>query len=332
MNIAIIGCGYIAHEHAKVLTSLGVKILAASDINIQRLHEFQVKFNVSFIYDSWREMIENKNIDALWVTVSWNFIDKILLDVLKIRKPVFFEKPIALSSEKIKMAIEQFPEMLDKVQIGYNRRFYDFVPRIKQYIKKFEINSIEVHIPESTQGVYDKNLLRFLFLQNSSHIIDLLYYLLDKPKILVDKIYRKETIDKVPLGYNGLLTANSIPIHLIANWDSPSNFGIKFHTKHSLIELLPVEKASIYEGFNIIEPTEINPIRQYIPKLEKQYFISRETAKYKPGFLLQIKNFIETCILKQKENLIGADLKSTLEVTKICEEIMGRHRFSQVQE
>ena len=126
-----------------------------------------------------------------------------------------------------------------------------------------------------------------------------------------------------PKGYNSILLAgNTIPVHLIANWNSPSNFSIKFHSEGLLIELLPLEVATVYEGFKIIEPTKENPIRLYKPKIKDRFFINGESAKFKPGFLKQTRNFIETCIYGNYENTQASNLLSTLKITKICESIM----------
>ena len=324
MNIGFIGCGSIANFHADVLQYLQKDIIAAADPKQENLKKFQQKYNIINVYSSWLEMINNENLDAIWVTASWNVIDKILLDVLECEIPTFFEKPVALSVGKLEDAIVKYNDMLNKVQVGYNRRFYDFVPKIKNMLSEIEINSVELHIPESSAGITDENLITNIFLQNSSHVLDLMFFLLNEPKIEIEKIYRKYSNGgKIPKGYNAILLAdNTVPIHLIANWESPSNFGIKFHSKDLLVELLPVEIATIYNGFEIIEPTEENPIRRYKPKIKEQYFIEGESAKFKPGFLKQAINFFDTCVDNKYENTQASNLESALMITRLCKEIM----------
>ena len=112
------------------------------------------------------------------------------------------------------------------------------------------------------------------------------------------------------------------PVHLIANWNSPSNFGLKFHAENVLIELLPIESAVVYKGFEVIEPTKANPIRRYKPKVIKSYFMDKISAKYKPGFLRQAVNFIETCVLNNYNNTQASNLKSALKITDACMQIM----------
>ena len=99
LKIGFIGCGNIACFHADVLKYLGHDIVAASalDLNSNNLKYFRKEYNVTSSYSSWSNMIENEKLDALWVTVNWDVIDKIFLDILAYGIPTFFEKPIALN-------------------------------------------------------------------------------------------------------------------------------------------------------------------------------------------------------------------------------------------
>jgi hypothetical protein len=69
---------------------------------------------------------------------------------------------------------------------------------------------------------------------------------------------------------------------------------------------------------NRIEPDDKIKIRRYIPGVQETHEVN---ASYKPGFYLQMKNFIETCILHSKKNEVGCTLKDALRVTKLCEQI-----------
>jgi hypothetical protein len=323
LRLGIIGCGSIARFHADVLKHLGYTIVAASDIvYTDKIKEFCKTYSIKEFAGHWDQLTKMK-LDALWVTASWNSIDEMLLPLLATGIPIFFEKPVALSSKKIISAIEAYPDSLANTQIGYNRRFYDFIPEIKALISTLDISAIELQIPESVSGLNNDNLKKVLFLQNSSHVIDLLFYLLGEKDLTVENIKRFQDHNGLPLGYSGLLLSESgIPIHLVAPWNSPCNFGIRFHSPGQLVELLPIETARIYEGFEIIEPTQQNPIRRYKPKILKEFFINKNSAQFKPGFLNQAINFIDTCILKNKTNSIASTLRSALSVTGLCEKIM----------
>jgi hypothetical protein len=324
LHVGLIGCGNIARLHADVLKAIGISLQAVcSSPASTRIAAFSEEYAIPHVYETWQRMMDKERFDAVFVLVPWDAIDGMLLPLLQFKTPVFFEKPVALTPERIKEAINAYPGMIDKVQIGYNRRFYDFIPVIKALLSTRVIKAIEVHIPESSEGIINDNLVNHLFLQNSSHVIDLLLYLLDCPRLSPIEIRRHIDSKGRASGYNGLLMiGHSIPVHLIASWNSPSNFGLKFHSEGSLIELLPIETARIYDGFEVIEPTRGNPMRRYKPHVSQEFFMDPISARYKPGFLKQTLNFVETCILKARPNIQGANLPSALKVTELCQEVM----------
>jgi predicted dehydrogenase len=328
LQVGMIGCGNIAGFHAEVLKFLGITITSVcGSPNSLRVAAFADKHGIEKRYGTWQEMVTKEKLDALWVVAKWDNIDSMLLPLLEYGIPIMFEKPVALSTEKLSEAIDHFGHMMVKTQVGYNRRFYDFMPCVKEILSTQTIKAIEIHLPESTTGVEDEKLVNHLFLQNSSHVIDLLLYLLDFPTISPLEIKRHiDSKGRRADGYNGLLMMNdSIPIHLIASWNSPSNFCLKFHSDGSLVELLPIETARVYNGFEVIEPTRENPIRRYKPQVSQEFFLDPLSVQFKPGFLKQTQNFVEACILGTRPNIHGADLHSTLKVTDLCLRVMKVH-------
>lgn len=323
IRIGFVGCGKIAAFHADVLKHLGAEIVGLTARSVsERSTGFMAKYGVNGFYTSWEKMVEVEKPDGLWVLPGWDAIDKLLLPVLGSGVPTFFEKPVALSSKKIQDAIAIHGSLKNNVQIGYNRRFYDFIPVLKEKIKAQSLQSIEVHIPENSMAISDAALKDLLFIQNSSHILDLLLYVLDASVLDVHKVFKAKRGNGENNGYNALLSCGSVPVQLIANWNVASNFTLRFYFEDSLIELKPVEKMAVLKGFEIIDPTPETPIRLYNPKMVEQYFITGENAKFKPGFLGQTQNFIDTCILKNKENTIACDLTGALNVTALAESIM----------
>ena len=234
-------------------------------------------------------MIEKVNIDAIVLTVSWDSIDKMVIPLLKSNIPCFIEKPLALTSSKVMKIKKMVTDSKTHIQIGYNRRFYDFIPKIKNYIDNHKVKSIIVEIPE----IYNSSNIKsgkHLWINNSSHVLDLINYFVGNYKI---KYKHNNLIErKNKNSFNLLLTNDkNIPIHLVANWNSPTNTSIKIIFQRSIILLSPLESGFLYKGFNIIEPTSHNPLRKYIPKVIEDYSFSKEDLKYKPGFLNQHKYF-----------------------------------------
>jgi len=102
MNVGFIGCGNIANYHAEVLKALDINILAVSAReNSPNISSFSEKYGIQHQYTRWQEIVENESLDALWVVVSWEQMDALLIPLIETGIPLFLEKPVALSSENM---------------------------------------------------------------------------------------------------------------------------------------------------------------------------------------------------------------------------------------
>ena len=324
IEVGFIGCGRIAHHHIKVLQHLGVRVTSVCGRkNSPNVKAFSEKYKISRIYDCWQDQLKAEKPDAYWVLVSWDEIEYLLIPFIRSGIPCFFEKPIALSSEKIDEALRVQDTYKTKMLVGYNRRFYDFIPDAKKFITNHKLLAGEIHVHEAIKNLIaqrEYKKIRNLLFYNSSHLFDLLYFLIGD----VEPIYIFKKMDnklKTITSYNGILVSRkyNIPIHLLANWDCPANFGITFYCENYVLKISPLEKMVIYHDMKIIAQDEQHPVRIFQPKLIKESYVD---TKYKPGFLSQAKNCIETCVLNKYENKIGATLNDTLTITNLCEKLL----------
>ena len=174
-----------------------------------------------------------------------------------------------------------------------------------------------VEIPESI-NLNNKKLVSKTWLVNSSHVIDLLAYIIG-PSTVKYKKHKSLSGNPYPSSFNAILeTDNGIPVHLIAEWNSSNNYGITFFVDNKRIVLKPLETAVVYEGYDLIEPTKNRPIRQYNPKLLNSYDYD---GKFKPGFYEQLKYFINNYNLPDGASK-HANLKQCLYTTTLIEKIL----------
>ena len=153
----------------------------------------------------------------------------------------------------------------------------------------------------------------------SSHWLDLIMFLMGNLKVAwMDKRTNKESGEIE--AYNGILqTVNKkIPVHMQANFNAPSNTSITFNFQDSIYRLCPIEQLTIFKGLDRFIANNEIPINKYIPRIENTFYTD---GHYKPGFLDQMKYFIDTCVNKTKPNLKGCTLMEALRVTQLCEEI-----------
>ncbi len=323
VRFAFIGCGNVARFHAEVITKLGYEITSVcARKDSPNIAAFAGRYNVRNTYENWQQMLEKEKPDAVIVAVSWDHTERIIEDIIKTGIPCLVEKPVALSSGRLEQIISNTRGFNTRVLIGYNRRFYDFVPKIREAIESHELLSIELNIPEAVDSMiktYSPDIAEHVLIYMSSHWLDLLLYITGE--VRVDHIYSKRNTDKsYPRSYNGLLYSLKyrVPIHLQANFNAPSQISLTFNFTGVIYRLCPVEILTIYEGMDRIDINEKNKIRRYIPKVRETFEVD---TSFKPGFYAQMNNFVETCILQEKKNEIGCMLDDALKVTKLCEEI-----------
>ena len=75
------------------------------------------------VYGDYREVLEDKSIDAILVATPLSSHCKIVLDAFDAGKHVFCEKPIDHDVAKIKEVIDALKDSNVKYQVGFNRRF-----------------------------------------------------------------------------------------------------------------------------------------------------------------------------------------------------------------
>jgi predicted dehydrogenase len=286
---------------------------------------FAQRYDVPKVYGSWTELLRYERPDALWVAPSWDQIDHMLLALIESGIPCLLEKPAALSADRLREAVAIARRNGTRALVGYNRRFYEFVPRVRAFLAKARLRAIEAHLPEPlprTEAGVDKALLHALWLVKGSHLVDLLYYLVGKLTV-VTMVRGIDEAFGMPTAFNGLLqTPDGIPVHLIANWEAPERYSLTFYCDDSILRISPLERLQIYQGVSVEEASPERPIRTFLPRLVEEQAVD---MTYKPGFLAQAKNFLDSCVTDRSPNAAGCTLEDALAVTELCEEIGGCH-------
>jgi len=317
-SFVFIGCGNISYYHAEVILDLGHKIIGAGGkFKSKSSWKFAQKYQLP-IYSDIHLLLQELKPDAIILCVTWDQTEKILADIVNFKIPVLVEKPVALSTKKLRkilhavgytnVGFDPSKGLTENVLVGYNRRFYDFIPKIKEQLLTRELLSIQLNFPEvTTIAKYGRDILFYM----TSHWLDLLLYLVGDIEVVAMKFNR---------GYNGLLKTKkgSIPIHYQSNFDAPQQTSMSFSFTDSFWELRPIETLSIYKELEKIKPTKTYPISRYIPT--KNNFIETDLT-FKPGFYKQMEYFIDRFLYQKKGEEVGCTLDAAQKVTELCEEI-----------
>lgn len=169
-NAAIIGCGRIASDfdndslmrksygistHAGAyVDNLNIELIAAADISDGQLNKFGKRWGVHRLYKDYRELLKNEDIDILSIC-TWNTTHlEILEEAVKCNvKAVFCEKPISNSLENADRMVKIANDHNIALFVNHRRRWDNLYEKIRDYIKKGHMGSIQQVSCYYTSGI-----------------------------------------------------------------------------------------------------------------------------------------------------------------------------------
>ena len=296
--IWIVGGGKISIEYLKVLKNFNCKIIVIT--RRKRKIFVQKKFTkkMSIVYGGLSNFLKStppkpeKVIIAVNTRYLYN-ISKILIDYGI--KSMLVEKPAALKLLELKKLKKLITKKKINYVIAYNRRFYGSINYLKKLILKHKVRGVFFDLTEWVHKIklsdYSKLELKKWFLCNTSHIIDLVFYLVGQSK----KVYylKKDSIRwHKPILFSGNgITKKNIPFVYRGDWLSHGRWEVKVYFKGFVVKLKPLENLKI----------------EYISKKNIKIEKFKNESKYKPGFYNMCTSFMkndfqEFCSINQQIN------------------------------
>ena len=146
MKIGFIGSGPIAKFHILALINNGFKIEAIGtrkdSINCLNLSkEFSIEDK--YCSNGWEEVLD-REVDAYCICSKVDANFSILEKALEKNLPIFIEKPVVWEIELISKLLA-LPNS-DKVFVGYNRRYYETINKIRYLCKDLKGGTIFINL------------------------------------------------------------------------------------------------------------------------------------------------------------------------------------------
>ncbi len=314
-KIILVGTSPIVEYHVKALKKADFKIIAvaSSNTNSSSHKKFARKNIIKKSYSDWKEMMNKEKYDGIVIATRTESTIEILEHAIKQNIPILVEKPVSFNSKDIKKIINKSHKM---IMVGYNRRFYKTVNVVKNLISEEENPILASMTTPELSNIKD-------FFNNTSHSLDILRYIFGEIKLTYVK---KLIINNVQKGFVATFSDNKKDIiQFIANWDASDNFSLSVFQNTKKIELKPYEELSIYDGIDVIQPMDTNPIRQYVPKLVEKITLEPIDKYIKPGFYQQSCTFLELIENKTRSN-ISATLIDAYKNIEMCEKLVGKYK------
>lgn len=286
-RVLVIGAGNIAAEYCKIVSAMGFEpvlvgrapektIALANELNIAEYYSGGVD-ELSADFNFPTKAIVATSIDTLYyVTVS--LLNRNVTNIL-------VEKPAFLHQEEGEFLRELTNEKSANLFVAYNRRSYASTRTALRIIKEDGgVSSVHFDFTEAISRIdpkkYAKNALQSWVLSNSTHVIDTAFLFTGIPKRLDGQV-TGNAVEWHPSG--SIFTGNGISVKRIpftyhANWGSAGRWGIEIHTPKRKLILRPMEELSEQKwGSFEIEKITLNREKEEL---------------YKPGFYLQVKDFL----------------------------------------
>ena len=281
VRLGVIGAGYIAQEHLKVIQEMdGVSAVGITSRTNSKAEELAKMYAIGKVYDNIDDLINKCTPDALMILVSANQIFEVAQKMIPINIPLFIEKPPGLSPEKTKILVELAEKHGTKTMVGFNRRYYSIFHKGLEIINNHgRLLGLAVEGHERFWKIAGRDIPNEIqenwVYANSTHTLDLLHLFggdIKSMNSLSNSLKEKngdQFVASMEFNSGALGTYTS-------HWFSPGGWSATLFGEGVTVKFIPLEKG-------IWIDTDFN-----------EYEISPDDVdiKYKPGFYQQMETFI----------------------------------------
>lgn len=288
MNVWLIGSGGMARDYAKVLAALGISFTVigrgeASAVQFEKASGYSVlRGGVQAFLASRRASLP----DAAIVSVGMEALASATSALIDAGvKRILVEKPAGMTAQEIGSLDSTARDRGAVVVVAYNRRFYSSVRKAQQIILEdggvlsfnFEFTEWAHQIEPLVKAAGVKE---HLLLGNSSHVIDLAFYLGGFP---VDfHCLRAGGLSWHPSGsifVGSGKTDRGALFSFQANWEAPGRWGVEVCTANHRLILRPIESLQVMKRGSVA----IENINLSDGQIDKDF---------KPGLYVQVEKFL----------------------------------------
>ncbi|UOQ45555.1 Gfo/Idh/MocA family oxidoreductase [Halobacillus salinarum] len=197
IRVGVVGTGMIGQDHIHRITNVlkGAQVTAVNDVDEQRARQACAKEHLDAeVYESGIDLIQAPDVDAVIVT-SWGPThEEFVLAAIEADKPVFCEKPLAVTAEGCKRIVEaELQKEKQYVQVGYMRRYDKGYKALKKLVDEGQVGEpLVVHCAHRAPSA--PNFSEDMPLTDSfPHEIDTLRWLLDDEFVSAQVVLPRKT-------------------------------------------------------------------------------------------------------------------------------------------
>jgi len=285
-TIWLLGTGPMGVEYGKVLQSLQVPFEVIGR-GAESATKFEAVTGIAPRIGGLSDFLRNPAEIPLYaiVAVSVEQLASVAEQLLDAGvKKILLEKPGALTVSELESVVHKAEQKQAEVFIAYNRRFYSSVMKAEELIREdggvtsFQFEFTEwSHVIEGLKkapGVKEQ-----WFYVNSTHVIDMAFFLGGKPKQLQSFTAGGTRWHQSASVFAGAgISENGALFSYHANWEAPGRWGLELLTKKHRFILRPLEKLQV----------------QNIGSVTQEFVVIDDSldVQFKPGVYREVSAFL----------------------------------------
>ncbi|MBD3374271.1 gfo/Idh/MocA family oxidoreductase [candidate division KSB1 bacterium] len=144
LNWGLIGCGDISQKRvAPALRDLPeCHLVAVNRARTDLAESFAREFGAKQWYADWQDLLNNKDIDAVYIATPVNLHAEQTIAAANAGKHILCEKPMAMNTQECDQMIAACKENNVKLSIAYYRHFYPVIERIKTILNSGQLGTV----------------------------------------------------------------------------------------------------------------------------------------------------------------------------------------------
>lgn len=203
LQIGVVGCGAIGQDHIRRLTCTlsGARVVAVNDIDPQQAQQAVTAYGLNAeVYVDGHALIDAPDVQAVLVT-SWGPThEEFVLKSIARGKPVFCEKPLAVTAEGCMRIIEaEQAHGRRLVQVGFMRPYDAGYRALKAVIDSGTIGApLMLHCAHRNPSVGERYTTDMAITDTLIHELDVLRWMLGEDYVSAQVVYPKRSRSASP--------------------------------------------------------------------------------------------------------------------------------------
>lgn len=290
IEVLLVGTGYMGKEYARVLKELNVCMTVVGR-GKESADLFETEIGISAEIgglDAYLQRVKKLPDFAIVASSVESSFENVIALLKAGVKNILAEKPAGLNVQEVKKICDLAEKKKANVYVAYNRRYYASTDRAIQIINEdggvvsyhFEftewVNRISKNVWKHSEQVRNAHMIC-----NSSHVIDLAFFLGGQPCEMTSYISGENSVDwhqKCAVYAGAGRTERGALFSYCANWTAPGRWAVEVMTKKHRLYFKPMEELYIQELDSV--------------KIEKVDIDDSLDKKFKPGLYKEVQSFL----------------------------------------